>query len=108
MIKCTMYNVQDYSVLYNNTVRLVVKICILLTCGKQLHDNIISLRGEMLAHKTSISPPRFIEVPVPSQKIDQSCICVYGVSILPLSTILIFDFGIVPTVWYFLLFILFQ
>ena len=29
------------------------------------------------------------------------CICVLGVSILSLSTILIFDIGIVPTVWYF-------
>jgi hypothetical protein len=31
---------------------------------------------------------------------------VSGVSILPLSTILIFPFGIVPTVWYFVFFIL--
>jgi len=30
------------------------------------------------------------------------------VSILLLSMIVIFDFGIVPTVWYFLFFILFQ
>jgi hypothetical protein len=30
---------------------------------------------------------------------EQSCICVLGVSILPLSTIFLFDFGIVPTVW---------
>ena len=30
------------------------------------------------------------------------------VSILPLFTILIFDFGIVPTVWYFLFFGLFK
>ena len=29
------------------------------------------------------------------------CICVLKVSILPLSTILIFDFGIVPTVFVF-------
>jgi hypothetical protein len=29
------------------------------------------------------------------------CICVLGVSILSLSTILILDIGIVPTVWYF-------
>jgi len=35
-----------------------------------------------------------------------SCICVLGLSIFPLSTILIFDFGIVPTVWYFLFFTL--
>jgi hypothetical protein len=38
---------------------------------------------------------------VPSQESERSCIRVLGVSILPLSTILIFDFGIVPTVWYF-------
>ena len=30
---------------------------------------------------------------------EQSCICVLGVSILPLSTIFLFDFGIIPTVW---------
>ena len=34
---------------------------------------------------------------------ERSCICVLGESMLHLSTILIFDFGIVPTVWYFLL-----
>ena len=45
--------------------------------------------------------PTFIEVPVPSQETEQSCICVLRVSIFPLSTILIFDFWIVPTVWYF-------
>ena len=38
---------------------------------------------------------------VTSQESERSCICVLGISILPLSTILIFDFGIVPTVWYF-------
>ena len=41
---------------------------------------------------------------VPSQESERSCFRVLGVSILPLSTILIFDFGIVPTVWYFLVF----
>jgi membrane protein YdbS with pleckstrin-like domain len=38
-----------------------------------------------------------IEVPVPSQESEQSCMY----AILPLSTILIFDFGIVPTLRYF-------
>jgi len=33
--------------------------------------------------------------------IKKLCICVLGVSILPLYTILIFDFGIVPTVIFF-------
>jgi hypothetical protein len=38
-----MYNVQDYSVLYNNMfIPLYVRVCILLTCGKHLHDHIIS------------------------------------------------------------------
>jgi len=32
-------------------------------------------------------------------------LCMYGVSVLPLSTTLIFDFGIVPYVWCFLFFI---
>jgi len=58
------------------------------------------------AHKTSITLPLFIEVPVPSQESERSCICVLGVSILPLSTILLLDFRTVPTVLYFLLFIL--
>ena len=37
---------------------------------------------------------------------ERSCICVLMVSILPLSTILIFDFEIVPTVWYYSCFFL--
>ena len=37
------------------------------------------------------------------QKIERSCFCVFGVSILPLSLILIFDFGIVSTGWYYFL-----
>ena len=42
---------------------------------------------------------------MPSQKSDRLCICLIGLSILSLSTILIFDFGIFPTVSYFLFFI---
>ena len=34
---------------------------------------------------------------------ERSCICVLGESMLHLSTILIFYFGIVRKVWYFLL-----
>jgi hypothetical protein len=41
-----------------------------------------------------------IEVPVTNQKSKGACIDVLGVPMLPLSTILIFDFGIVPMVWY--------
>jgi hypothetical protein len=35
-----------------------------------------------------------------------SCICVLGVSILPFSAIVIFDFIIVPTLWYFFILLL--
>jgi hypothetical protein len=97
--------------------RLHLKVDILLPCGKYLHDRIISLRGELWANKTSLNPPIFywsvctksgmwavmylcvrgiVTKPVPSQETERSCICVLDVSSLPLSTILILDFGIVP------------
>jgi hypothetical protein len=52
-------------------------------CVKHLYDHIISLRGEVWAHKTSqTTPPLFIiEVPVSTQETDRSCICVLGVLI---------------------------
>ena len=63
-----------------------------LTRGKHLHDH--KRRG--LGH-----PLFFIEVTVPSHQSERSRICVLVVSMLPLSTILIFDLRIVSTVWYF-------
>ena len=48
--------------------RLYVRVSILLTCGKHLHDCIISLRREAWAHTTSLTSPLFIKVPVPSQE----------------------------------------
>jgi hypothetical protein len=48
------------------------------------------------------------EVLAPRQESERSCICGLGVSILPLSTILIFDFRNVPTVWYVLFFIFYM
>ena len=71
---------------------------ILLTYQKHLHDRIISLRGEIWVHEISLTPPPFIEMPVPIKDSVRSCTCVLVASILPLSTILIFDFGIVATV----------
>ena len=59
-----------------------------------VHDRITSLRGEACVHKTSLIPPPYIEVPVRRPERELSCICVLGQSILPLSAILIFDFGI--------------
>ena len=37
---------------------------------------IISIRGEVWAHKTSLTPPFFIDVPDPSSVSERSCICV--------------------------------
>jgi hypothetical protein len=48
---------------------------------------------------TGSTPTLFIKVPVPSPESERSCICVFGISMLPPSTILIFHFGIV---WYFI------
>jgi hypothetical protein len=53
------------------------------------------------AHKTSLIPPPYFKVLVPSQESERSCICMLRLSISSLSTVLIFDFGTVPTVWYF-------
>ena len=36
------------------------------------------------SHKTSLTPPLFIEEHIPSEECEQSCICVLEVSILPL------------------------
>ena len=52
-------------------------------------------------HKTSLTSPLFVEVPVPSQENELSCICVLRVSILLLVLIFLSDVGPVPTVWYF-------
>jgi hypothetical protein len=41
-----------------------VKVGILLTREKHLQDRIISIRRDVWVHKTSLTPPLFIEVPV--------------------------------------------
>ena len=61
----------------------------------------ISLRSDIKVYKPIWIPPRLIEMPVPSQENGRSCVCVLGVSILPLSTILLEDFGTLSTPWYF-------
>jgi hypothetical protein len=62
------------------------------------------VKKEGLGYKSSLTPPLLIEMTVPSQEIEQSCICVLGVSILFLSTIFLLHFRTVTTVWYFLFF----
>ena len=45
--------------------------------------------------------PLFIGVHVSNQKSEQLCIYMLKVSILPLSTTFLLDYGTIPTVWYF-------
>jgi hypothetical protein len=40
------------------------------------------VKKEGLGYKSSLTPPLLIEMTVPSQEIEQSCICVLGVLIL--------------------------
>jgi hypothetical protein len=43
-----------------------------VTQKKQLRDGTISIRGIILVHKTSLTPPHFIEGPIPSQDRERS------------------------------------
>ena len=84
---------------------LYVSVDILLTMeGTCMAASFLPERGFGL-NKTSLAPPIFIEGSVISQESEWSCIIMLGVSILPFSMILIFDFGIGSTVCYFLQFI---
>jgi hypothetical protein len=55
-------------------------VAILLSCGKHLHNHNISLGEEVWVHKTSLTQPLSIEVSVPRQESERSCIYVLGVS----------------------------
>ena len=83
-----------------------ITVAILLSYGKHLHNHNISLWEEAWVHKTSLTQPLTIEVSVPSQESERSCIYVLGVSFFPLSTIFQSDFWTDSTEWYFLFFIL--
>jgi len=50
-------------------------------------DQFMLIRGEVWAHKTSLTPPLFIDAPVPNQESVRLYICAIGVSILAFSTI---------------------
>ena len=58
------------------------KVSILLICGKHLH-HITSLRGEVWAHRTSLIPPLYIEVPVLS--LESEGVYVHVLEVLILS-----------------------
>jgi hypothetical protein len=81
---------------------LCTQCCLFLWIVPSVFSKVYSLRRDVLAHETSLTPPLLIEMLVPIQESERwSCICALWVSILPLSMILILDVGIVPIVWYF-------
>jgi hypothetical protein len=55
---------------------LYVGVGTLLACGGHVRGCIVSMGGMVWIHMTSLSPPRIIEVPIPSKESEQSCICV--------------------------------
>ena len=120
-----MSNCQDYNVLYNNFLRLVICVDLHFTnMWQNLHDSIISLRGEVWAYTSSFTHPYVIRIPVSSKKIEPSYIymcLVYQLSLcdFPIGywncsdSVIFFELFrqcdiclTVPTVWYLLSFIL--
>jgi hypothetical protein len=77
-----IYRVQDYS----NTPHTVIDVLgfAFYSDGKYLHDRIISLRGQVWAHKTNLIPSHVIKVHVPSKGCERSCISVLFGSVLSL------------------------
>ena len=63
-------------------------------------------REENWAHKSSLASPLFIEVSVPSQKSEWSCVCVFGVSTAFVSMKFQVDFETILTMLNFLFLIL--
>ena len=75
------------------------RLCILLTTGKYLHSSIIIIKEEDWVHKTSWSSSLCIEVSVPFQKSEQSCIYVLELSIVSLFLRFLIILITVMTVW---------
>jgi hypothetical protein len=71
------------------------------TCVQSI-DTCMTLRGDVWAHKTSLTWPCVIEVPVLRQECEQSCSCGFGYRFYFVATISRLDFETVPTIQYFM------
>ena len=74
--------------------------------GKYYHK-ILQFLKSAWDHETSLAPPLFIKVPVSSKESERSYnIYMYarGIDFVSISTIICFEFGIVPTMFLFYLF----
>ena len=67
----------------------------MLTDDVKMYEMNMTRRSPVWVHQTSLMLPLFIEVPVPFQLSERSFICALWVSMLPLSTIFLLDFGTV-------------
>ena len=104
-----MCNVQAYSVLYNNSILSVIyEDWHFPHMWKVLAWPHNFTKSEDLGPLNECISGTFYWYACTNSGMWGLCICILGVSILPLPTIFIFDFGIVPTMWYLLFFILFQ
>ena len=66
------------------------------------HDHITSLRGEVWAHRTSLIPSLYIEVPVLKPGEWRGiCTCIRGIHFIYVCTIFRLYLGTVLTVWYY-------
>jgi hypothetical protein len=75
--------IQNFEVIWEIVVgdKFHVRVGILFACGKHLYDPIISLRKEILVHKISLIPPLFMEVTLPSQESERSCIKLHSLNL---------------------------
>ena len=55
--------------------------------------------------KISLTPPLFIKVPVPGHESACSCVCLFGISILPISTIFLWNVRTITTPRHFFFFV---
>jgi len=100
-------SLQDYTILYNNAILPVIHEAWHFTyMWKALAWRNISLRGKVWAHKTSLTCHFLLKCLYQTRKWAVMYLCVRGIDVDSVTTILIFDFGTVPTVWSFLFFIL--
>ena len=78
------------------------KHCSFCRVKQQLHNRIISLKGEVLIHITSLIQPRFIEVPVKSGKWAVMYTCVGAIDFVSVSMVIRLDFVTFQTERHFL------
>ena len=72
-----------------------------------LHCINIRILIVVFVHKTSLTSPLFIEVPVPNQESNRTVmyVCLRGINLASVSTSFLSDFGTLPTVVFLFVFV---